>query len=283
MQLSAQVSRMSAAAESLYLNRDYDSLSQVADVLCSLPHEGAQSAGMLYKARCLYRADRTDGRIISLLESASETGPAKTGARAIQALGVVYSRLGNLPEAARLSREAMRAGDLLTRLRAAFMLSEVASMEGDHQRAFDELRIFRPVVEIVSKVQPYFAGLYCNEIAYDLAQLGRIEEARRFAAFAVSSPFARAYPEWRETAREIEQAREPIAAHKSILCVVVRPARAKARKPIPRTLFLIQKLALKASRRRLQPRTAIFTRELPRSRPTLEQVSLKIKIRAPSF
>jgi len=70
--------------------------------------------------------------------------------------------------------------------------------------------------------------MWCNNVAVDLAELGRIEEARRFAAFAVSSPYARAYPEWLETAQEIKQARE-------------------------------------ASRRRSQPRTAIFTRELPRS------------------
>jgi hypothetical protein len=180
-------------------------------------------------------------------------------------------------------KAARAAVDPVAFVRAGLTISEIRSKEGDHSAALDGLRAIRPAVEVLGQREPYYLHLFSNEVAFELLRTGRIEEARRFAQFAISSPYVRAYPEWAETAQEIEQAREPIAAHKLILRVVAMPARSKARKRIPRTLFLIRKIVLKAPRRRPQPRTAIFTRELPRSRPTLEQVSLKIRIRAPSF
>ena len=160
-------------------------------------------------------------------------------------------------------------------------LSDLSAIEGDHRTSIEHLKAIRPAVELAASMAPVYAPMWCNNVALDLAGLGRFDEARRFAAFAIASPFARAYPEWRETAQEIEQQAEAKAA------LNVRPAVEQARStPIKPKLRLVKKpcpRALPAATRRTTCPSAIIRPEQPRSRPTLEQISLKIQIRAPSF
>ena len=282
-------SRLAALCEQFYLNRQIEQLTEAAELLVSLPGERAQAVGKFYLAT--HAARQGDlATAINLLESVAgcEATP-RYRARALQSLGLAYRYSGDregarhLYELARENAARLPQQDFVTIIRAGMTIAELHGSEGDHQRSLAHLRAIRPAVELAARIAPVYLPLWANDVAIDLAGLGRIEEARKFAAFAVASPFAQAWPEWRETALEIEQARESRATHKSIVRAVVRPTMSTATKRTPRTLFLVLKLTLKASRRRSQPRRAIFTRELPRSRPTLEQVSLKIKIRAPSF
>ena len=282
-------SRLAALCEQFYLNRQIEQLTEAAELLVSLPGESAQAVGRFYLATPAAKQGDL-ATAINLLESvAGCKATPRYRARALQSLGLAYRYKGDrdgarrLYELARSNAARLPQQDFVTIIRAGMTLSDLSAIEGDHRASIEQLKAIRPVVELAAIIAPVYAPMWCNNVALDLAGLGRIDEARRFAAFAVASPYARAYPEWLETAQEIEQQAEAKAAHKSILRVEVRLARSRARKRPARTLFLSQKLALKASRRRLQPRTAIFPRELPRSRPTLEQVSLKIKIRAPSF
>jgi hypothetical protein len=53
-------------------------------------------------------------------------------------------------------------------------------------------------------VQPYAYYDYLNTLAVELGELGRLDQARRTSEIAIASPFARAYPEWRETFEDIE-------------------------------------------------------------------------------
>jgi len=280
-------SRLAAIAEGLYTSRAVEPLREAAELLAGLPEPRAKAAGLFYQAMCECIAG-SDERAEPLLRAVAGMDCApRFQARALQSLGVIYRLAHDHAEAVnhyrRAIQQAEKCQDFITILRAGMTLSDISTLKGDHSGALRHLASIRPVVELAAQVAPVYAPMWCNNVAVDLAGLGRFEEARKFVAYAISSPFASAYPEWRETAQEIEQAREAIAAHKSILRAVAMPARSKARKQTPRTLFLLRKLTLKATRRRSQPRTSIFTRELPRSRPTLEQVSLKIKIRAPSF
>ena len=280
-------SRLAALAEALYTNRAVEPLREAADLLASLPEPRAKAAGLFYQAMCECIAG-TDEKAEPLLRAVIGMNCApKYQARALQSLGIIHRYANDTAQAAELYRRAMRQGekyqDFVTVIRAGMTIAELSTSEGDHRTSLKHLKAIRPAIEIAARFAPFYIPAWCNDVAIDLAGLGRFEEAQRFAAYAISSPYARAYPEWRETAQDIEQAREAIAAHKSILRVEAKPTRARALPRTPRTLFLILKLTLKASRRRTQPRRAIFTRELPRSRPTLEQVSLKIRIRAPSF
>jgi hypothetical protein len=45
---------------------------------------------------------------------------------------------------------------------------------------------------------------YMNSFAVELCEAGRLEEAKNVSQIVLASPFAPAYPEWRETGEEIE-------------------------------------------------------------------------------
>jgi len=278
--------KLAALCEQFYLNRAIEPLTEAAGLLASLTSPHAQAAGNFYLAMVSFR----QGDLINasrLLEATIKTeGSGKYKARAIQSLGIIYRFDGDHNEAFRLYQQAiMRAtgprADFVTIIRAGINLSELHSSEGNRSAALADLRQLRPAVQLASQVNPVYAPLWCNEVAFELLQAGRLDEARRFAAFAIASPFARAYPEWRETAQEIEQQAEAKAA------LNVRPALQQARKTsIKPKLRLVKKPCPRAlpayTRRRIGPVTTIKP-EQPRSRPTLEQISFKIQIRAPSF
>lgn len=277
--------KLAALCEQFYLNRQIEQLTEAAELLVSLPHQWAQAAGTYYLA-LRYIRQGEHAKAARLLESVISSEAAPTiRARAIQSLGMIYRRERDDKEAARLYREAARlAGkDFVTIIRAGMNLADILGSEGDHLKAIDHLRAIWPAVESVACVAPFYIPAWCNEVALDLAGLGRIEEARRFAVLAVSSPFARAYPEWLETAQEIEKQAREKAAQNRIQRPAVEQARITSIKPKLRLVKKPCPVALSASaRRRIGPVT-IIRPELPCSRPTLEQLCLKIRIRAPSF
>jgi len=275
--------RLAAICEQFYLNRAMEPLAEAAQLLMGLPGERARAAGRYYQALVHIRQGE-HGEAVTLLESVASCEAApKFRARAIHSLGVIHRREGDRTEAARLYHQAasLAGKDCITIIRAGMTLSELSTSAGDHESSLAHLRAIRPAVELAARVAPFYLPGWCNDVAIDLAGLGRLDEARRFAAFAIASPFARAYPEWAETAQEIEQQAEAKAA------LNVRPAIQQARStPIKPKLRLVKKpcpVALPASTRRRIGPVAIIRPERPRSRPTLEQISFKVQIRAPSF
>jgi hypothetical protein len=285
----ALANRLAALCEQFYLNRQIEPLTEAAELLASLPSPHARAAGNFYSAMVSFRQGDL-ARTARLLEATIRTeGAGKYKARAIQSLGIIYRRNADDKHASHLYHYAMRLAtrgpqpDFVTIIRAGINLADILGCAGDHRASLEHLRAIRPAIEIAARVAPVYAPLWCNEVALDLAGLGRIEEARRFTALAVSSPFARAYPEWLETAQEIEQQAREKAARNRIL----RPALQQARKTSPKSkLRLVKKpcpVALPASTRRRTGPVAIIRPEPPRSRPTLEQICLTVRIRAPSF
>jgi tetratricopeptide (TPR) repeat protein len=287
---AAQLQELSAArllaqAERAYLSRDIAGMSRAADALLMLQSEGARAAGLFYRAMCERRAGREIEAARLFASVASCPAAPRFRARAMQALGLARQYQGEYTEAVRLYGEAITAShaarDAVAFVRAGLTLSEVQSENGNHDQALDHLRAIRPAVEVLGKAEPFYLHLFANEVAFELLQAGRLNEARRFAAFALASPVALAYPEWLETAQAIERQAEAKAA------LNARPAVQQARKTSPKSkLRLVKKprpQALPASTRRRIGPVAVIRPEPPRSRSILEQICLKIRIRAPSF
>ncbi|HSF24288.1 MAG TPA: hypothetical protein VLE20_08690 [Blastocatellia bacterium] len=84
------------------------------------------------------------------------------------------------------------------------MTAVIRSMEGDHQGALSDLEQMLPLARVVRSVQPYAYYDYLNTLAVEMCAVGRLEEAKNVSEIALASPFAPAYPEWRETHQEIE-------------------------------------------------------------------------------
>src|SRR5262249_10121440 len=66
-------------------------------------------------------------------------------------------------------------------------------------------RVF-PTIRSTSHTYPHIYYEYANNLAVVLTRARRIEEARRAVRVALASPLAPRFPEWSETAREIEEA-----------------------------------------------------------------------------
>lgn len=95
--------------------------------------------------------------------------------------------------------------DPSTMLTAQQNIAVMKSMYGDHHAALAHLETLFPLVQLVRGSQPYKYYFFLNSLAVELAEVGRIEEARNISNMVLASPYAFAYPEWRETGDDIER------------------------------------------------------------------------------
>jgi hypothetical protein len=83
------------------------------------------------------------------------------------------------------------------------MLAVVRSVEGDHEGALAGLESLLPIVRAVASKYPPVYYDYMNNLAVEMGETGRLEEAFNASRIALSSPFAGAYNEWRETQADL--------------------------------------------------------------------------------
>ena len=270
--------RLLVQAERLYLARNTDELGRITDALSRIEHPGAFTVAQFYRAMMHFRAGQ-DLQAVPLLESVAGCAAAPGyRARALQSLGSVCQFANNHDDAFRLYGEAIRAAlcadDLVACVRAVITISELRSREGDHVTALDELRLIRPAVELLGRNEPHYLHLFSNEVAFELLQTGRIDQARRFARFAISSPFASAYPEWRETALRIEQ--QTARKTGAVVSVALEPGKRPAQ---PKFLLVVLRFSTPVRVNRIVK----FRQRVTCNNPTLALVVLVARIRAPSF
>jgi tetratricopeptide (TPR) repeat protein len=163
--------------------------------------------------------------------------------RAIHALGAIFYETGKFNEAAQYYTEAIKANqgrDVFALVNSTFQASAIKSANGKHDQSLNDLLSLYKVVRIAARQYPHFWPAFHNEIAFELLQLGKIEQAKRASSIATSSPLAHAYPEIQETAREIAE-----SERQTILVVV--PARKQ------KVIIRFQIVGLHARRRVIKP------------------------------
>jgi hypothetical protein len=198
--ITEQARRLIRLAELAYGARNYDGLRDLTAALACLSYQPARDAATYYRAVLMKRAGHLDAAQ-DLLEGLHTP-------RAIQTLAAVHENKGRWDEAARLHIEAMHQAkgvDAFAFVCAAMQVAVRQSLDGDHHRALNSFEALWPVVRVVAKSQPYVYPAWCNGRAVELAELGRIEEARAASAVAIASPIVEAYPEWRATAAEMAE------------------------------------------------------------------------------
>jgi tetratricopeptide (TPR) repeat protein len=197
-------------AEHAYSLRDITTIQETGEILTGLPIKTARQIGLYYRALAINRKGRRN-EAERLLEQVAESAPLVYRARAIQTLGANYLDKGRLGEALRLQLEALRvasdknAHSLFVKLLVHFEMSRTRSYLGDSQGAFDILASLSPMVRTLAKERPLYWYFYHNELAVELAELGRIAEAKAACRIAITSPYTHAYPEWTETSKELEE------------------------------------------------------------------------------
>lgn len=195
--------RLFRLAEIAYGARDYAALKEITAALSAIPYQPAERAARYYQAILIKRAGDLD-RAADLL--ATIQAP-----RALHTLGTIEECRGNWTEAARLHVEAMRAArglDVFTVTSARLQLAAIRAVDGDHAGALADFQSMWPTLRTAARAHPHLYPLWCNALAVELGELGRIEEARQAAAIAIASPVADRYPEWLETAEDLHQAEQ---------------------------------------------------------------------------
>jgi len=199
-------------AEQAYLRRDLATLEDVSRVFMNLPVDAAGQVGLYYHALAIKRKGDLDGAQM-LLETVADNAPLNYRARALQGLGANCHDKSQLNEALRFQFEALRIASrkndhgLQTMLMAHFEIAIVRSLAGDHNGALSQFEKLWPIVNHIAKQHPFYFYLFHNELAVELGEVGRLEEAEAACKVALASPFASAYPEWAETRQELEAKR----------------------------------------------------------------------------
>jgi hypothetical protein len=183
--------------------RRYDNVNEAAQLLVNLPLKEYQTIGQYYLGLCDYRKgiDR-----IETFEHVAQTAPAKYRIQAMHSLVAIGARRRDFNYQLFWASESLKVGPSIESLRGMAVLKAI---EGSHKEAVEDLEKYLPLIR---QAEPVVYYGYLNSYAVELGEVGRTQEARRICEVILASPFALAYPEWRETANDLKEARGSFVA-----------------------------------------------------------------------
>jgi tetratricopeptide (TPR) repeat protein len=205
-------SKLASVADAAYLFRQFDVVGYVGRLLLNLPlSRRFEGIGDYYQALSLNQGTRGDTVGAGcIFDRIADSAPLKYRARAMLALGANFFTAGDRQTAMSFYLEVMRivtrhrVSDPMTLYTASRMTAVIKGTEDDHRGAVADLEAMVSLARMAGSRQPYAYYDYLNTLAVELGELGRLDQARRASEIAIASPFARAYPEWRETFKDIE-------------------------------------------------------------------------------
>jgi tetratricopeptide (TPR) repeat protein len=194
--------RLIYLAEQARTFRQIDTLSELALVLSNLPIERYRTIGQYYLALTIYRKGQGLEQAAAMFEEVASDGPLTYRAEAMLSLSSLSLIKQEPDETIRYCLEAAKAGNLDTSISALKAIAILKGLEGHHRAALNDLEKLYPMFRYAS---PYTYFDYMNSYAVELAEVGRLQEARGVSSLVISSPFAAHYPECRETFSEVSR------------------------------------------------------------------------------
>jgi hypothetical protein len=202
--------RLRVLAEQAYRLRRVDVVEQASQFLLHLPlSKEYRSVGRYYETSCLHIRGRFAEERVRL-EHLIEKLPPQFKAKALVSLSATYAATGDFQSFLSLCIEAGRAAihrdsyDLQSFILSHRNIAVIKSIDGNHHGALTDLDRIFPMARAISRWHPYLYYEHLNSLAVELCALGRPEEARNVCKIVLASPYADAYPEWRETSDEVE-------------------------------------------------------------------------------
>jgi hypothetical protein len=218
------------SAEHSHAFRQIEMLERVSEALVTLPlPRECEAVGRYYQALCVQRFGHGDvEQAARLLEQVAENAPPRYRLRALVSLGANSTHKGEYQSALSFYYDAgrfasrQRLNDPHALLVSPKDVAVVNSLEGNHRRAVALLENLFPLAQAMRFAQPHAYYDYMNSLAVELCEVGRVEAARNASEIVLASPFAGAYPEWRETYNEIvwkgrRASRDTVAVNHRIL------------------------------------------------------------------
>lgn len=189
--------KLTVEAEQAQTLRHPEWLDELSTVLSHSPIKEYQLIGQYYQGWCAYRRNE-DAR--ATFETVAEQSDAYRP-KALISLAAVEVGNSNYTEAVKYYQEAIRLSEnISTTVQAIRGVIVLETLDGGHAMAVKQLEELEP---LVPSLTPFARNQYLNSLAVELGEVGRIEEARSICKIVLASPYAFAYPEWRETSDEI--------------------------------------------------------------------------------
>jgi hypothetical protein len=177
--------------------RHTNRLEELGAILTCFPLKEFQLIGQYYLGWCEYRKGESPHRAFEAAIEQSSTYKVK----GLISLGAIITGGGDLDSGLSYYREAVRYARTPSMLvSAAKSIAVIKAIEGDHRQALKELEGLIPLAKYTTP-KVYFD--YLNSLAVETSEAGRVTEAQSISKIVLASPYAFAYPEWRETGADI--------------------------------------------------------------------------------
>lgn len=201
--------RLVTLVEHNYYHRRLEVVESISQALINLPLPLAfKQVGQYHMAICINRQGRFE-EAQKQFEVLADEIRHRYKSRAILSMAYIANEKADFQSALPLYVEASRlAGtqefkDPSVKIVAQRTIAVIKSKYGDHEGALADLNSLFPGVRAVSRQDPYLFYEHLNSLAVELAELGRLEEAKHASKTALTSAYAHAYPQWQETFDEI--------------------------------------------------------------------------------
>jgi hypothetical protein len=189
--------KLVARAEWFQAIRHIEKLEAVAEVLSNIPYRQYQLIGQYYLGWCGYRKGEDTRALFEMVVEESNIYRAK----GLISLAGVETAKKDHATAGKFYQEAVRwSQNPSAFVSAAKGIAVFKAVDGDHQGALKDLQALYPVARY-SNTKVYYD--YLNSLAVEFGEVGRIEEANNVCNIVLASPYAFAYPEWRETGQDL--------------------------------------------------------------------------------
>jgi tetratricopeptide (TPR) repeat protein len=260
-------------ARQALLSRDVKALDETVLALLALPLDArAHAVARYYRAYSAYALRKSEGsdQTRLILERLSDSVLPEYRPRALLALGNCYASAGDQHKSTKIYMEAGRAAtgiDPFTKCQAIRALALLRSCDGDHNGSLADLERLFPVMRSFAAIYPEDYRYYLNNLAYELGEVGRIDEAKAAINVALRSPYADRFPDWAETAQELETKRRRVFL--PLVFALGSPAALAGSSAAPSIPAIPEEpAAAVAQRERLEPEAAAPVQ--PESQPDLQ-------------
>jgi tetratricopeptide (TPR) repeat protein len=189
--------RLIREAEMAQAFRQIDRLEQLGSLLSHLPLKEYHIIGQYYLGWSQYRKGENAQPIFEKVVEQSRTYKTK----GLISLGALMFGNKDFGSAIKCYTEALRNDNSpAVFIPIARTIAVIKATEGNHKQALKDLE---SIFHLARFTDPKSYYDYLNSYAVELAESGRIEEATNVSNIVLASTYAFAYPEWRETGREI--------------------------------------------------------------------------------
>jgi hypothetical protein len=209
--VNQKIQHLTFAARQAYYERDYHKVALCSEELINISPR-SEFAGLYFQALAISQyGNHKDTEAQQIYERLAQDAPPAVQSAAMLALGINALQSNQIDDAKKLLTESYQISVVnncapITALQTQGALSALYSQQGDHYKSALIFKNMLPDVCIWGRVFPAYLGIELNNYAYELSQLGQFQAASHIISSVLSSPYTSTYPEWQETANEIQEA-----------------------------------------------------------------------------